>query len=188
MRKFLISLLAVADNAAPLQEDAKTAAVVQGIDTTAKLTDKDVACFLKNGFRAGIFRIGNEGAVDKVGVENARKSHAAGFKYELYIAPNPFSPAGPQFISAYNYARTEQLVPQRVWLQVTSPMFWDRNTTNNARFITDFIQAVKIRMKLDLALGPARAENRGPARGPEDVGPARFNFSSARAGPGRPEN
>uniref|UniRef100_A0A1I7SDE5 Uncharacterized protein n=1 Tax=Bursaphelenchus xylophilus TaxID=6326 RepID=A0A1I7SDE5_BURXY len=33
--------------------------------------------------------------------------------------------------------------------------------------------------------GPARAESCGPARGPEQVGPARFNFALARPGPAR---
>ncbi|CAD5214224.1 unnamed protein product [Bursaphelenchus xylophilus] len=39
---------------------------------------------------------------------------------------------------------------------------------------------------LDMAGGPGRAENRGPARGPEEVGPASAPFKFSRPGPARP--
>uniref|UniRef100_A0A1I7RWV7 Lysozyme n=2 Tax=Bursaphelenchus xylophilus TaxID=6326 RepID=A0A1I7RWV7_BURXY len=143
MSKFLIALLAVAANAAPLQKDAKIAALLHGIDTTAPLSDQQLGCLFRSGFTAGFFRIGVRGGPDTVGVENVIKATNAKLSYEVFIAPNPSLKPDSQFSSAYNYARGRNLTPSRVWLQVTSPISWDRNQANNIRFIVDFIRAAQ---------------------------------------------
>ncbi|CAD5230238.1 unnamed protein product [Bursaphelenchus xylophilus] len=136
-----LALLVSAASALPSNATFGAAPAAFGVDSTYPLTDSIASCLKRSGYFAGFFRVGNKATVDSTGVDNAYKANRAGLKFELFITPNPQGYADRQLYDAYDYAKKNNINLARIWLQITSPISWDRSQSNNVRFINDFVRA-----------------------------------------------
>jgi hypothetical protein len=74
-------------------------------------------------------------------VNNAYYAMNAGLAYEVFVTPSTTGSktGSTQFMEAYNYANSQGLKLNRVWLQVTSPINWGSATYTNVNLISSFI-------------------------------------------------
>uniref|UniRef100_A0A1I7RWV5 GH26 domain-containing protein n=1 Tax=Bursaphelenchus xylophilus TaxID=6326 RepID=A0A1I7RWV5_BURXY len=122
-----------------------TAPAAFGIDTTWPIDANQASCFARAGYKAGFFRIASRGETDQTGITNVLKFYDASLAFEVYVTPSPLGYADRQFEQAYEFARLNNLNLNRLWLQITSPIQWDRRQSANVRFINDFVRAGKVR-------------------------------------------
>jgi len=116
------------------------------IDTVSAVTQASFNCIYNSGYKLAFLRIygpNNNGQGDATGVNNIYYATNAGLSYEAVVTPSTTNvkSASNQFTEAYNYANSQGLKLNRVWLQVTSPINWGGNTYTNVQFINNFINS-----------------------------------------------
>ncbi|KAI6196447.1 hypothetical protein M3Y94_01111100 [Aphelenchoides besseyi] len=115
-----------------------------GIDAVASVSQTTFQCLSRQGYSLAFLRIyspANGGQVDSTGVNNIYAASAAKLLYEVFVTPSPTSSksGSTQFTEAYNYATSQGLSLNRMWLQVTSPINWYQTQSYNTQFIQSFI-------------------------------------------------
>ncbi|CAD5230244.1 unnamed protein product [Bursaphelenchus xylophilus] len=137
----LAVLLATAVHAIPLNATFGAAPAAFGVDSASLLSDTQAGCLARSRFTAGFFRLSNVGVADGIGVRNAYTANNAGLKFEMYVTPTLALSAATQVETAFVYAQKSNIRLNRVWLQVTNPLDWNKDRPSNVRFINDFVTA-----------------------------------------------
>ncbi|KAI6179232.1 hypothetical protein M3Y98_00588200 [Aphelenchoides besseyi] len=117
-----------------------------GVDVVSSVSQTTFQCLSRQGYSLAFLRIyspSNGGQADSTGINNIYAANAAKLLYEVFVTPSPTSSktGATQFSEAYNYATSQGLQLNRVWLQVTSPISWYQTQSYNTQFIQSFISS-----------------------------------------------
>lgn len=110
----------------PVEVAASLAAQGNGfnyaVDVVNSLSQSNFNCFFSYGYKLAFLRIygpNNNGQTDSSGVNNVFSATNAGLAYEVFVTPSTTNvkSGGTQFNEAYNYATSQGLKLNRIWLQ-----------------------------------------------------------------------
>ncbi|GMR38793.1 hypothetical protein PMAYCL1PPCAC_08988, partial [Pristionchus mayeri] len=106
------------------------------------------SCLKSNSYSTVFLRVykpDGSGAVDTAGINNISPAFYAGLGTEVYMTPNPTSSksANSQVDELVKTFKTGGVQVRSLWLQVTSPLNWNKDQIKNI----NFIQAVIARFR-----------------------------------------
>lgn len=119
-----------ADANVMLKSDASLAAQGNGFsnafDFVGAGTQTTFTCLHNSNFNLAMLRIYNSGQGDPYGAQNVFYANNAGLLYEVFVTPltNGGKTGASQFTEAYNFANSQGLRLNRMWLQVTNPIMY----------------------------------------------------------------
>lgn len=67
---------------------------------------------------------------------------------EMFVTPGGDKNGISQASEAISNLRNNKIIPNKLWLQVTSPIGWDKNQIANVKFINDFIRTSNVSLQV----------------------------------------
>ncbi|CAD5232896.1 unnamed protein product [Bursaphelenchus xylophilus] len=136
----LCCLLALAA-AAPAEKEVEAAdTLTYGVDFVDEIDSRHVTCFRNLNYNLVLVRIYN-GGVDEVGFRNLDTVYKT-LTVQLVVVPelNGAKTATYQVNEILDAAKAKGWDIKGIWLQITSPLSWDKSTARNVYFIQEFVR------------------------------------------------
>ncbi|KAI6234922.1 Glycoside hydrolase, superfamily domain-containing protein [Aphelenchoides fujianensis] len=134
-------------NQTAVKQRAKTGDWYLAVDLVGSVSSSTFSCLKSYGVAIVFTRIygpsNGGGQTDTTGVQNAITAYNSGMTVEVFIEPAPSSSksGGQQFNEALNYATSQGLRIERVWLIVHWPIDWSSSSYSNVNFIQSVMSA-----------------------------------------------
>ncbi|GMT37587.1 hypothetical protein PFISCL1PPCAC_28884, partial [Pristionchus fissidentatus] len=119
-----------------------------GVDIAVQGTANAFSCLRSNSYSTVFVRAykpDGSGAVDMNAVPNVNMAYKAGLGIEVYMTPNPTSSksATTQIDEVVSALVNGGISVRSLWIQVTSPVNWNKNTATNLNFVNSAIQRIR---------------------------------------------
>ncbi|KAK6757967.1 hypothetical protein RB195_015657 [Necator americanus] len=146
----LPTLLAVALGKAvgPEKIVTATSGYAYAVDLAVPVPVSAFTCLKNSGYSAVFVRgydPASAGKFDTNAVNNIRNAKKAGLECEVFMTPQPRSvkKGSQQFTEMYEGFKQADIKLKTVWVQVTSPINWNRDTKANIDFLRDILSMAK---------------------------------------------
>ncbi|KAF8364028.1 hypothetical protein PRIPAC_90951 [Pristionchus pacificus] len=120
------------------------------VDINQQGTSSNFNCLRQNSYSTVFVRAykpDGKGAVDTTAVPNINMAYQAGLGIEVFMTPNPTSSktATSQVDEVITALTNGGITIRSLWIQVTSPVNWNKNQATNVNFINTAIQRIRSR-------------------------------------------
>ncbi|KAK6757969.1 hypothetical protein RB195_015658 [Necator americanus] len=146
----LTALLAVALGKAvrPRKIVTATSGYAYAVDLAVPVPLSAFTCMKNYGYSTVFVRAydpTSAGKFDMNAVNNIRNAKKAGLGSEVFMTPQPRSvkKGSQQFTEMYKGFKRADIKLKTVWVQVTSPINWNRDTKANINFLRDILSMAK---------------------------------------------